>query len=104
MPGLAHNLIHINCAERRRAMERQRGDKTRQDLPYFYAWKNFPFKSIAWISVERLANNLIHNLCAERAALLLLVSPVIAAPARPADPPAVLDIYAGKLSSCESST
>lgn len=104
MPGLAHNLIHINCAERRRAMERRRGDKTRLDLPYFYAWKNYPFKSSAWTGVARLANNLIHNLCAERAALVLLVSSVIAAPAKPPDTLAMLDIYAGELSSCESST
>jgi len=36
------------------------------DLPYFYALKNYPFKSSAWSGVARLANNLIHSLCAER--------------------------------------
>ena len=61
MEGVAHNLIHIKCAE----VPAYPADFSSATLRFFYAWKKYPYESRALPSASALANNLIHIFCAE---------------------------------------
>ena len=66
---LAHNLIHIICAEHRRRATRHVAHPSETDfssLPAFYASRNYPYKSRLFLTVKILAHSLIHKRCAER--------------------------------------
>jgi hypothetical protein len=63
--AVAHNLIHIKCAE---VAARHGGVipcSAGRTLRLFYAWVKYPCKSKTWGLWSSLANNLIHKFCAE---------------------------------------
>jgi len=107
MRGLAHNLIHINCAERRRMGARRRAPVRRQKAgrrcQIFTHGKITLLNQLLGWQAGALPTILSTVYVQNATALVLLVSGAAPCRRKPANPADMLDIYAWKLSLCKSS-